>query len=358
MRRHLVTGLTALLSAGLLLACKKPETAQQLTSAKVEAPVKVETTAVDERMMPEQLVITGTLKASQESEVAADAAGKVTATFIERGQLVQQGATLAILDSRGASLVATAAQAQTQLARAQLEQAQRECERVKALRDTDAISKAEYDRVMAQCQTTQFSAAAAQAQQQNAQKIVGDAIIRAPFTGIVGERYVNVGQYVQPSTKVASLYAPDPLRLETTVPETSVAKVKTDVQLVFKVAAYGDEKFTGTVKFVAPNLRPSTRDMVIEAIVPNADRKLKPGMFAVASIPILEKTLPSVPQAALVKKPTDARVFVVANNRIEERIVQPGAEKDGRVAVLVGVKPGEKVVVSPGADVRDGATVQ
>src|SRR5690606_17708441 len=95
---------------------KKPSgTEAQLTSAKTEAPIKVETAPVTERPMPEHLVLTGTLRASQESEVAADAAGKVTATFVERGQRVKQGETLAILDARGAAISATAAQAQSQL---------------------------------------------------------------------------------------------------------------------------------------------------------------------------------------------------------------------------------------------------
>src|SRR5262245_33226705 len=110
-------GLLAVLSVEAL-ACKKPEGGEaQLTSAKADLPVKVDTVAVTEQPMPEYLVLTGTLRASQESEVAADAAGKVTATFVERGQRVKQGDTLAILDARGASINVTAANAQSELAK-------------------------------------------------------------------------------------------------------------------------------------------------------------------------------------------------------------------------------------------------
>jgi membrane fusion protein, multidrug efflux system len=341
------------------LACKKPEAATQAaTPAKTEAPIKAQVVPVEEHPMPEHLVLTGTLRASQESEVAADAAGKVTATFVERGQRVKAGDTLAILDARGASISASAANAQSQLARAQLEQAQRECDRVKSLKDTGAISQAEYDRVTSQCQTTQWSAAAAAAQQQNAQKVVGDAVIRAPFPGIVGERYVNVGQYVQASTKVVSLYSPDPLRLELTVPEANVAGIKPEQPVVFTVSAYGDAKFTGTVKFISPNVRPTTRDLVIEAFCPNTDLRLKPGMFAVARLETAEKPLSVVPSNALQKHADVTRAFAVVNKRVEERIVQTGSERDGKIAVLAGLKPGESVVVSPGPDVRDGAQVQ
>lgn len=340
-------------------ACKKPGSSEaQLTSATAEAPVKVQTVAVAERPMPEHLVLTGTLRASQESEVAADAAGKVTATFVERGARVKRGDTLAILDARGASISATAANAQSELAKAQLEQAQRECERVKSLKDTGAISQAEYDRVTSQCQTTQWSVAAAAAQQQNARKIVGDSVIRAPFEGVVGERYVNVGQYVMPNTHVVSLYTPDPLRLELTVPEANVAGIKPDQRVAFSVSAYSDEKFEGTVKFISPNVRPTTRDLVIEAFCPNPELKLKPGMFAVARLETAERPQMAVPTAAIVKQADAPRVFTVVGKRVQEHIVQIGGERDGMTAVLAGIKVGDLVVVSPGPDVRDGAPVQ
>src|SRR4051812_27818083 len=113
----------------LIVACKKPQAEGEasLTSAAAnEAPIKVQTVPVTEKPMPEHLVLTGTMKASQESQVAADAAGKVTATFVERGQKVKKGDTLAILDARGAALQVSTLNAQSQLAQAQLEQAQRE----------------------------------------------------------------------------------------------------------------------------------------------------------------------------------------------------------------------------------------
>lgn len=353
--RAITVGLALLALSG----CRKPEGKAELTSAKQEAPpITVQTAPATERAMPEYLVLTGTLRASTESEVAADAAGKVTATFVERGQRVKKGDTLAILDARGAAITATAMSAQSNLAQAQLEQARRECDRVKALKDSGAISQAEYDRVTSQCQTTQFQVAAAQAQAQNAQKIVGDAVIRAPFGGIVGERYVNVGQYVQPSTKIVSLYDPDPLRLELTVPEQNIGGLKPDMSVTYTVSAFGDEKFTGTVKFISPNIRPTTRDLVIEAFCPNADGRLRPGMFALANLQVGEKKMPAVPVDAVKKNEAgDARVYVVVDKRVQERVVQLGGETEGQIGIPVGVKAGENVVLKPGPDVRDGARV-
>ena len=169
---------------------------------------------------------------------------------------------------------------------------------------------------------------------------------------------MNVGQYVAPSTKIVTLYAPDPLRLELTVPEANVGGIKPEQNVVFTVSAFGDEKFTGTVKFISPNIRPTTRDLVIEAFCPNADLKLKPGMFAVARLETTEKTFAAVPTTALVKRGDVMRAFTVVENHIQERIVQTGSERDGATAVLVGLKPGEQVVLTPGPDVRDGAQVQ
>jgi membrane fusion protein, multidrug efflux system len=339
-------------------ACRQSDDAAAATRAhEAGASVHVSTVAAVERPMPEFLTLTGTLRANAESDVAADVSGKVIATSVERGQPVKRGQTLARVDGRSAALAATAAEAQSRVAQEQLDEARRDCARVKHLLDTGAISQAEYDKQTSQCTSQQWSAAAADAQQRSATKLLGDANIRAPFDGYVGERYVSVGQYVQPSTRVASVYSPDPLRLELTVPEASVGAVQQDMQVRFTVTAYGDQRFTGNVKYISPNLRESTRDLVIEAVVPNPDLKLKPGMFAVARIELGLKPHTVVPKAALVTDDTGSRVFVVAGAQVQERLVQLGEAVGDVVSVVDGLKAGEMVVLQPGPDVRDGAQV-
>ena len=225
------------------------------------------------------------------------------------------------------------------------------------LLDTGAISQAEYDRQTSQCTSQQWSATALEAQQRSAVKLAGDSTIRAPIGGFVGERYINVGQYVQPNTRVASVYQPDPLRLEVTVPEENVAVVQQDMPVHFTVTAFGDQVFTGNVRYISPNIRESSRDLVVEAVVGNADFKLKPGMFAVAKIDLGDKPRAVVPKNAVQQDDTGARVYVVAGAQVQERLVQLGESQGDLVAVVEGVKPGESVVVSPGPDVRDGARV-
>ena len=308
--------------------------------------------------MPEFLTLTGSLLADKQSDIAADANGKVLSTKVERGQSVKQGEILATLDASAAALSANAALAQEQLAKTQAEQAKTECDRSKQLFDSGAISKAEYDRSISQCTGTQWSVAAATAQHGSAAKMVGDSAIRAPFSGVIGERYVNVGQYVQPSTRIVSLFSIDPLRLELSVPESNVALVRPDLEVHFQVAAYGDQTFSGKVRFISPNVREASRDLVVEAVVPNPDGKLRPGMFATVRLKTGEQPQVVAPLAAVRKDLDPPRAYAVVNGHIEERVLQLGEEQDGVVAVPSGVKAGELLVLAPPSTIHDGARVE
>jgi membrane fusion protein (multidrug efflux system) len=322
-------------------------------------PLHVQTEAVVEQPMPEYLTLTGSLRAHQQSDIAADANGKILQMLVERGQHVKRGQVIVTLDARAATLGAEAASAQAKVAQSQLEQAQRECERVKHLLETGAISQADFDRQTSQCTTSQWSATAAEAQHASATKLLGDARIRAPFDGVIGERMVDVGQYVEPSTRVASIYEADPLRLQLTVPEASLGAIHEGMSVTFNVAAFGDAKFVGTVRYISPNVRESTRDLVVEALVPNADGRLRPGMFAVAKLQLAERPEPVVNSKSVLHDDSEARIFVVgADKQIQERLVQLGEAKEDLVAVLSGVSPGESVVLQPGPNVRDGARVE
>jgi RND family efflux transporter MFP subunit len=345
--------------ASFAAGCHRGDPASAGAAHEIAPAVHVRTAVVAERPMPEYLTVTGTLRANQESSIAADANGKVLQTFVERGQTVRRGEIIATLDARGASLSQTAAAAQAKFAQSQLDQAQRECDRVRHLLQTGAIAQADFDRQTSQCTAQQWSAAAAEAQQESATKLVGDARIRAPFDGVVGERLVSVGQYVEPSTKVATLYEPDPLRLALTVPEASLGAIHEGMAVTFTVAAFADQAFVGAVKYISPNVRESSRDLVVEAVVPNGDGRLRPGMFAVAKIELGEHARPVVPPDALVRDENETRVFVVGGGRdVQERLVQLGEQKGDVVAVLNGVRTGESVVLQPGPDVRDGVRVE
>jgi len=342
----------------LLLGACKPQGAGTGGGATAIAPVAVKTATVAERPVPEFVTLTGTLRGFLESDVAADTAGKVMQTFIERGQLVKKGQVLVTLDARGAAIGATIAEAQAKVAENQLDQAKRECDRVKHLLETNVISQAEYDRQTAECTSRQWSAAAAQAQQQNATKLLGDTTVRAPFDGVVGERFVNVGQYVAPQNRIVSVYQADPLRLALTVPEADIALVKPDAAVSFTVAAFGDERFKGAIKLISPNVRELTRDLIVEAFVSNPDGRLKPGMFAVAKLALGDRPHPVIPKAAIVQDESTTRVFVAANGQAQERVIQLGEAVEGGIAVLRGLAANDAVIVSPSPEVRDGVPLK
>jgi RND family efflux transporter MFP subunit len=317
----------------------------------------VKLASVVERPMPEYLTLTGTLRADAQSDIAADVSGKIVRTFAERGQPVRRGEILAVIDSQVSTFVVSAAEAQVRVAESQLDEARRDCDRVKHLLEAGAISQAEFDRQTAACTTQQWSSAAVQAQHKQAAKVLGDSAIRAPFDGILGERFVNVGQYVEPRTAVASVYQPDPIRIQLTVPEANIAAVVVDLPVAFSVAAYGEERFVGSVRYISPNVRESTRDLVVEAVLPNHDGRLKPGMFGTGRLLLGMPRTSVVPASALVRDDSGARLFAVVGSTVEERMVQLGESKDDLVAVLRGVTAGDRIVDKPGPEVRDGASV-
>lgn len=346
MKRVIAPKGTLLLAAALCLGgCKK--SAGDAAPAQVEAPaVSVETEAATSIEVPRMLRVTGSLRGNREADLAANASGRVLAVSFERGAEVKVGQLLATLDVRAATFSAAEARAQAESVRAQEAQAKDECARYDKLKEKGAISDLEYQQRVTQCRTLPLSAEAASARAALAAQNVGDGKIRAPFAGIVAERFVEVGQFVRQDSKVATLVSVDPIRLELAIPEAGVSKVSEGAEVSFVVAAYPDQVFTGKVKFVSGVVRRNTRDLVVEALVDNAERRLLPGMFADAQLRIGSERLPSVPRAALVPRGGQFHVFVVVDGRLEERVVALGPAVGDRVGIQRGVKEGEQVVVS------------
>jgi membrane fusion protein, multidrug efflux system len=233
-----------------------------------------------------------------------------------------------------------------------------DCARVEPLLASGSISKAEYDRTTSQCRSQTSTEEAARARAAEAAQTLSDTSIRAPFTGVVAERFANVGDYVRQDTRIATLVVDDPLRLLITVPERAFGAVKEGSKVTFETVALPGRKFTGTVKFLGREVRATTRDVVSEAVVDNKERLLVPGMFVTARLPIGEVTLPVVPTTALVPTEPAPSVLVIVNGRIEQRVVQVGATVDDVVSIVEGVKKDERIVLHPNADTVDGALVE
>ena len=351
------SALLVLLPLTLVAAgCSKPAAANSEPAA---APaVHVETADVVDMDTPTNLQLTGSLKGMKEADLAANASGRVLRTFVERGDEIKAGTVVAQLDTSNAALSLMQAGVDVDTSKEQDAINKADCARYDQLKAKGAISPLEYDQSVAKCKTAPLNLLLSQARQHIAAKNVGDGTIRAPFSGVISERYVEVGEYVQASSKVVSITQSGDLRLQFTVPEANVAQVKIDADVAFTVAAYPDKIFHGKVRFVSGAVRATTRDLVTEAVVSNDDKLLRPGMFADVSLLTGSQKLPTVPLAAVFERQEKKRVYVVANGQLQERVLQYGAVVNGRLSVESGVKSGEKVAVGNLGDLLNGESVQ
>lgn len=358
MKTTLLHSLFALTSLGLLgftTGCNNKAKAD--TTAEPAPAIKVDTAVVTEAVAPLELRLTGTLRGSRETDLAANAGGRVIKTMVERGQDVKQGAILAQLDTSAASLALAEARVSVATSQTQEQISKADCERYEQLKAKGAVTDLEYDQITAKCKTAPLSLQAAKARQSIAAKNVGDGTIRAPFAGVIAERFVDVGEYVQPSSRVVSLAQIDQLRLEFSVPEANLASVKADSNVQFSVAAY-PETFAGKVKFVSGAVREATRDVIVEAFVDNNDRKLKPGMFADVKLLTGEKKMPVVPKSATFERLQKVRVYVIIDNHLEERVLQVGPDLGDTIAIVKGVDAGETIAIGDLSKLSNGARVQ
>jgi membrane fusion protein, multidrug efflux system len=346
------------LAGSCLFACKAKEPSADSASNPSQVAVAVKTEGVVEVEVPRVLRLTGTLRGNQEADIAANANGRVLSRTVERGQSINKGDVLAKLDTRALALSAAEAQAQVRNAQAQESQAQVECQRYEALKAKGAVTDQEYQAKMNQCQTLPLSREAASVRASLAAQNVGDGVIRAPFAGVVTERYVEIGQYLKQDSRVVTLVAVDPIRLELAVPEASVGAVAEGAAVRFRVSAYPERVFEGKIRFVSGALRASTRDLVVEALVDNADKLLRPGMFADAELTVGSRKLPSIAKASIIQRDDSARAYFVAGGHLEERIVSLGPVVGDRVSVERGARAQDQVVIGDLTGLINGQPVQ
>jgi membrane fusion protein, multidrug efflux system len=323
-------------------------------------PVAVKQVPVQAVKVPRLLTLSGSLVGAEEAQVAAGAPGKVLATFVERGSVVKKGALLVRLDARVVSAQAQEAAAQLESLKAQRALALLDCQRNEQMFAKGAVSKADHDRAQTQCETSKWTVSAAEARKALTAEAQRDTEIRAPFSGMVVERFVTAGEYVRPDSPVVSLVDVDSLRVELTVPEGDVPQVRQGMAIDFHVAAAADraQTYRGKIRYIGPSVRKQTRDAIVEAVVDNAGHDLRPGMFVTARLALGEHSLPAVPHTAVRAEGSLNHVFVVADGRLEDRVVQVSESRGGMVPIVSGLKAGEQVVAELTPDVRDGARVR
>lgn len=333
---------SALIVVGLFSGCRPP--AQQGGPPPGFA-VPVKTVVVEPEELVNRIEVVGNLLAGQEVEIAARVDGFVEKIHFEDGQRVLQGDILFELDS--GRYAATLDQA---LARERL--ALEEFERSEVLRKNRTISQQEFDRAAAALDE-------ARAAVRLARENLNDAKIRAPFDGTMTERRVDVGQFVSRGQVLSSIVDNRQLRVEFRVPERFIAKVRQGSRVQFTTAAFSGETFEGEVFFVSPRVDESTRTLLLRAVAPNPELRLKPGMFV--NLLVTTETNPTalfVPESALMYRGETVTVFTVnGENKVEPRRVITGARLPGRVEIIEGLSPGDMVIYEGIQKVGPGSLV-
>jgi membrane fusion protein, multidrug efflux system len=219
-------------------------------------------------------------------------------------------------------------------------------------------AREQYEAVLNESRQLYQSLLAQRARRDIARRAVADTDVRAPFDGLVAEKHATVGQYLQKGAKVATLVRVDPLRVELIVPEAAVAAVRRGQKVSFRVQAYPDKRFDGVIAYVGPSVKADSRALVVEALVPNGDGRLQPGLFATARIE-LSAGKPSVlvPTVAVRTEAGVSKVWVIKQERAEMRLVQLGRDVGDRVEALRGVAAGEPVVAPYSDRLQDGVPV-
>ena len=397
-RRHSLVLVVALLAivAAAATACSSKTSAEEAHAANVPEPPAIAAVSVESRGIDRFIKVTGSLTADEQAEVSAETGGRVIATPVERGTRVSEGTVLVRVSPAEASAQlqeaeSNAEQIEARLgleprdtfdrkvvpdvmnARASLEWAEAEFGRIRSLLDQKVVSQSEFDqrRTQVEAARQQYLVAqntaeqsyrslqAARARVSVSRKALSDTTVRAPFSGIVAERLVSVGDYVTRGTRVVTVVRIDPMRVELTVPEQAVSLVHAGQPVRLTVDAYPDDVFDATIRFVSPSLRADQRALTVEAIAPNADGRLKPGLFATASIqqphsaPALLVAVTSVETVS-----GTSRVYVIKDAKVEERVVTLGERVRDQIELTSGVSAGEIVAAEPNGRLSDGAAVR
>jgi RND family efflux transporter MFP subunit len=350
-------------------------------------PVAVRTGVAESRPLDRTITVLGTLLPMDEAPVSIKVTGRLNVLSVDVGSEVMAGAILGQVEPRDYELrvrqsAALLAQARVRLglplegdedtvnpeslntvreAKALFEEAEKGVERVRKLQAQNIISEAELERATAEHQVTlnryqdalqdvrerQSLLAQRRAEYEIARQQVSDTSLRAPFSGVVQERLVNVGQFLSAGTPVLTLVRINPLRLRLEIPERQAALIRSNQPVRVSFEAFTNRHSARIVR-VSPALNERTRSLVVEAEMANPGN-LRAGSFARSEV-VVETAAPTlmVPADALVTFAGTEKVFLVVTNRALERPITSGRRMDGWIEVLKGLKPGEVVIRQPG----------
>jgi membrane fusion protein (multidrug efflux system) len=363
LRRRMLIMLGVVLLVVLLLGGYKAWSVYQQIQvfSAPKPPVSVAVATASERSWQNLLPAVGSLKALQGVDLSLEVAGTVRALQFESGQQVKAGQPLLLLDSDVETALLGTAQADLGLA-------QLDYGRGSQLVGDRAISRGEFDRLSAQLLKNKATVAQLKAS-------LAKKSILAPFSGTIGIRRVDVGDYLASGTVIATLQDLSSLYVDFYVAEQAVPKLKVRQSVQVNVAAYPGEHFSGQISAINPKVEDSTRNVLVRATLPNPQGKLLPGMFANLQVLLpAPKTEIVVPESAITytlygdslyvvtqKKGEDGALQTDAEGKplliAERRGIQTGERRDGVVVVSKGLVAGEQVVSGGQLKLVNGASI-
>ena len=295
-------------------------------------PMPVDVDSARVRPIVDAVRATGRIEAVQAVELRSDEQGRITALLFHEGQFVSKGEQLIKIDDAMLRAQAERADADRNLAQQQLA-------RVRRLREQNAAPPADLERVEAAARSANAALSLLQLQ-------IARSVVRAPFSGVVGQRFVSLGDYVTTSSPLLTLQTVDPQRAVIEVPERHAASLHSGQTVEFTIAAEPQRKFAARVDFIDPIVDKTNRTITVKGLAANRDRLLKPGMFIEARLATaVRQNAVVIPEDAVQPLRTSNIAWVVDKGKASRRVVQLGVRSQGYVEVLSGVKAGEVVVV-------------
>jgi membrane fusion protein (multidrug efflux system) len=304
----------------------------------------VEVFQAKEQNIPILVSAFGSLRATEGAELSSEKPGIVSKVHFTEGQMVTKGTLLISLDD-------TTEQANLAKAKADESLYQLEFNRTETLYKKGVTPLQELDKASA-------NLAQRKAQTQVAQAEEDEMHIVAPFDGQVGARKVSVGQYVSPGQALVPIVNRHSLKVEFSVPEVYLARLKEGLHVTLTSSAFPGREFTGVIDYVSPNINPSTRSVALEADVDNKDGALSPGLSVQVNLQLgMQENVLIVPEESLIATIEGQNVFVVRDKKAVTVAVDVGARADGKASITKGLKAGDIVVTQGQQKLRDGAPV-
>jgi membrane fusion protein, multidrug efflux system len=309
--------------------------------------------AKEEEWIP-SLKAVGSTAAVQGVTVSTDEPGIVQKINFESGQTVKQGDLLVQLEVSQEQAQLRSAEAQMRLSGANLLRQQN-------LLKSRVSSQADYDSVQAQ-----YDQAVARVEEVKA--LINKKTIRAPFSGVLGIRAVNLGQYLQSGAQVAPLQSLDPIYVNFWLPQQNLGQIAAGQAVRVEADGLPNVTFDGKINAVDAVVDEATRNVRVQATLSNPNGLLRPGMFVNSQVPLASKASHIVlPATAIQFAPYGDMVYIVEEMKapdgktyrgVRQQVVKVGESRGDRVAILSGVKPGEEVVTSGVFKLRPGVHVQ